>query len=663
MNDQYQLVIDKRPFTEPQWWSPDIEEGKVENLSLLQRIEACFFSERLCYIIFDDEFKSVVSFILFEKGYEKETVAILRLGYYSGIVSSFLETQKMKGIPFKQDTEMKVHQMTTIAWMRKCEQNPHHGIVGGIVALKQGLGKTLTSCAYMLHHITQFPPLVICDTSLLQNWKDDIEKFFGKKVRVLILHKKFVHVDALEREDLFRYDIVVTSYGSCMNAYKKGKYNTKVEVHTISSVNGKTVLAYLDRAKKQDSDDPKAKGLDLVFKTPWNIVFSDESQKMVNPSTKTFACLLAIYGDVKWCLTGTPHKNVSVDIWSQLRFCGYDKVTNPKDKNNKWTRTKFNDHTLSSRILLMDYKEAGIKLPPRQEIVINLTLTPEEKECYAVILAAAKKVYQDFVNSFGNFSHVLAALTRLRQVCIACYLVRKKDEKKGDSSDEDIEEDVDRKEGEDGKPLDDAPIVNDPIKFDSKMTAWLNDKMGTAGEKSRKTIEILRIIDSIPKDEKILVFSQFTSYLSIAQRAYDKHVKNKEGAEDMKSLLLDGKKTPHERSNILTTFKENKSVKVLFLSYGVGSVGLNLTEANHCICIEPWWNLVALEQAKARIHRIGQNKTVFVYNLIIKDSIESAMIGLCQEKLQESRNFFNGEEKSVDLKLDMKAIGRLLSQA
>ncbi len=98
--------------------------------------------------------------------------------------------------------------------------------------------------------------------------------------------------------------------------------------------------------------------------------------------------------------------------------------------------------------------------------------------------------------------------------------------------------------------------------------------------------------------------------------------------------------------NCLINFKNDINTQGLFLTYKVGSEGLNLTEATHCICIEPWWTNAVHNQAKARLWRTGQTKQVYVHNVIIKGSIEEKIVEICKGKDNIGSKLLRGKRKN-----------------
>jgi len=137
--------------------------------------------------------------------------------------------------------------------------------------------------------------------------------------------------------------------------------------------------------------------------------------------------------------------------------------------------------------------------------------------------------------------------------------------------------------------------------------------------------EILRIKRDKP-DDKIVVVSQFTSFLSIVQPLLAEN--------EVSYTRLDGTMAIDERADVIKVFqaKTRGSPKVLLLSLKAGGVGLNLTSANHLLLLDPAWNPASEWQCFDRIHRMGQTKPVTIYKFITKESIEEKMVDIQDAK-------------------------------
>merc|ERR1712025_1482461 len=137
--------------------------------------------------------------------------------------------------------------------------------------------------------------------------------------------------------------------------------------------------------------------------------------------------------------------------------------------------------------------------------------------------------------------------------------------------------------------------------------------------------EMIRIRRDHPED-KVIVVSQFTSFLSILQPLLRE--------QNFSLTRLDGTMSHIVRSEVVTAFQSDhpRSPKVLLLSLRAGGVGLNLTAANHLLLLDPAWNPSTEDQCFDRIHRLGQTKDVNIVKFIMRDSIESKMLDIQEKK-------------------------------
>ena len=129
--------------------------------------------------------------------------------------------------------------------------------------------------------------------------------------------------------------------------------------------------------------------------------------------------------------------------------------------------------------------------------------------------------------------------------------------------------------------------------------------------------------DVIDGGHRALVFSQFTGFLRL--------VRERLNADGIEYCYLDG--TTRDRPTVLRRFKSG-SVPVFLISLKAGGFGLNLTEADYCFLLDPWWNPATEAQAVDRTHRIGQTRNVMVYRLIARDTIEERVMALKKRKAE-----------------------------
>ncbi|KAG0034906.1 hypothetical protein BGZ81_002313 [Podila clonocystis] len=169
---------------------------------------------------------------------------------------------------------------------------------------------------------------------------------------------------------------------------------------------------------------------------------------------------------------------------------------------------------------------------------------------------------------------------------------------KGIAKDEDVE--------------DKKPLVEVPEALDDWMSSSKIDRM----------IEVIREVKA--RKEKVIVFSQFTSLLTL--------IENPLRDQGIRYLRYDGSMSPNARNDAVIKMNEDPRYSVMLISLKCGSLGLNMTVANHVVMMDPWWNPAIENQAIDRVHRIGQKREVFVHRLCIPDTVEDRILALQQKK-------------------------------
>jgi len=287
----------------------------------------------------------------------------------------------------------------------------------------------------------------------------------------------------------------------------------------------------------------------------------------------------------KLCMTGTPMENHLGELWAQFDFLMpgylYDQKNfmqvfrKPIERENDEARQQALSLRIRPFLLRRSKEEVAAELPPKTEMVRSIDLSDAQREMYESVRLAMQKKVRDAVASLGMEKSqiiVLDALLKMRQVCCDSRLLH-------------------------GVEADSAP--------------------------SSAKLELLRemLIEMIAEGRKILLFSQFTSMLALIEEALK--------SMDIDYVTLTGKtkdrQTPVERF-------QNGEVPLFLVSLKAGGVGLNLTAADTVIHYDPWWNPAAENQATDRAHRIGQDKSVFVYKLITEGTVEEKILELQERK-------------------------------
>ena len=140
-------------------------------------------------------------------------------------------------------------------------------------------------------------------------------------------------------------------------------------------------------------------------------------------------------------------------------------------------------------------------------------------------------------------------------------------------------------------------------------------------------------------NDKALVFSQYPNKTL-------KEIEPK--LQSFSPTIFDGSMSSAQRSTAVASFQESDANKVLLMSVKAGGVGLTLTRANHVFHFDHWWNPAVVDQASARVRRIGQKKPVFVHSLYAADTIEERIHNLLQEKRTLFNTVFGGKAEADD---------------
>ena len=299
------------------------------------------------------------------------------------------------------------------------------------------------------------------------------------------------------------------------------------------------------------------------------LVVLDEAQMVKNPSTLAAKAARKIQAEHRLCMTGTPLENHLGDLWAQFDFLmpGFLGTRSGFQKRFRTPIEKRRDpevaRTLKDRILpflLRRTKDQVVKeLPPKSLIVKRIDLEGKQRDLYETVRLSLRVQVQQSADR--NRIALLDALLKLRQICCDPRL----------------------------------------LKLESAKAA------GSA--KLEQLCDMLSAM--VSEGRRILVFSQFTSMLSLIEEELKRR--------KMRYLILTGQND--DRETPVLRF-QRKEVPIFLISLRAGGFGLNLTAADTVIHYDPWWNPAVEEQATDRAYRIGQEKPVFVYRLIAAGSIE-----------------------------------------
>jgi SNF2 family DNA or RNA helicase len=420
----------------------------------------------------------------------------------------------------------------------------HQLRLGGILADDMGLGKTLQALSWLAWSHEQAgtahkPSLVICPASVLHNWRREANRFVPH-FRVLVLESGAERHNL--RQQIPNHDLIVTNY------------------------------ALLRR------------DLTALKKFSFRSVILDEAQFIKNPSAQVTQSVKQLQSDHRLALTGTPLENRLLDLWSIMDFAqpGYlntqsDFIQKYEPNNADAVALQIARRRLSAKLrpfLLRRLKKQVAKdLPDRIEERRDCELGEEQRKLYLAELRRSREQVFQSVAEQGlakSKMHVLAALTRLRQICCHPQLV-----------------------GSD-----------------------------THSGKTETLFELLEPL--LAEGQKVLVFSQFVQMLKLLEAECV--------ARQIPTHLLTG--ATKQRQEVVQAFQSDGQPGVFLLSLRAAGTGLNLTSASYVVLYDPWWNPAVEAQAIDRSHRIGQTRTVIAYRLIAPGTVEEKIWELQQRKAQ-----------------------------
>ncbi len=324
---------------------------------------------------------------------------------------------------------------------------------------------------------------------------------------------------------------------------------------------------------------------DIAFLRDYRFHYAvlDESQAIKNPLSKTAKAARLLNAEHRLAMTGTPVENNAFELWSQFAFVNpgllggleYFKreFATPIEKKGDESTAQFLRKLVYPFILRRTKDQVAPELPPRSEKILYCDMEPAQRRFYNKTRDQYRALLLGMVEEQGlNQARmkVLEGLLRLRQIS--------------------------------NHPR----LVNPKFRGNSAKLELLMQELETLREGGHKA----------------LVFSQFVGMLTLVREELDRR--------KIPYVYLDGR--TRKRQEVVDRFQQSPDIPFFLISLKAGGVGLNLTAADYVIHIDPWWNPAVEMQATDRTHRIGQDKPVFVYKLIARDSVEEKILQLQERK-------------------------------
>ncbi|KAJ5704063.1 hypothetical protein N7493_011201 [Penicillium malachiteum] len=512
---------------------------------------------------------------------------------------------------------------------------------GGILADDMGLGKTLTMIALIASDRSKRPngrfnhgrllpqnckptnaTLIVVPSSLLQQWQTQLQDHVNREVCWTIHHgQNKLH----SRNQIDQYKIILTSYQTLASEYRTQKSNPR----------GHTTAAQ-----------------SIILTSFWHRIVLDEAHSIRNPRAIRTGAVLSLEGSSRWAITGTPIQNSLSDFASLVEFLRAHPYCKPKvfkaDIVDVWKQE--NEKVALERVTRL-FKFISIRrtknilnLPEKKDLVYTLQFSDFEMRTYRSLESPIMQMIERELESgepdSKQYGDALVRINKLRQFCNMGLSAQKPNI------------------GHDMKQLSDlgawssgnARIIFEDLlssgqiecsicDTDIQWTANSDCSFGDCVSLSPKeesdenyatnlgfSTKVLSLKRELQRHtaEKCVVFSSWTSTLDVIACMLDKSA--------VKYVRIDGRVSIKNRARALKAYQHDRSIQVMLLSIACGAEGLNLTAASRVYLMEPQWNPNLEAQALARVYRLGQTKPVTTTRFIIKDSIESHVINVQDQK-------------------------------
>lgn len=321
--------------------------------------------------------------------------------------------------------------------------------------------------------------------------------------------------------------------------------------------------------------------IENLLEQKFDLLVLDESQNIKNINSQTTKAVLLLNAKKRVALSGTPIENNLLELYSLFRFLNPEMFGSVQEFTNDYIVPiqKYSDTSTIEELRKKIYpfllrrikKEVLADLPDKIEKLVYVDMNDEHRRFYEERRKYYYSLLEKNTSSQGNFDKffVLQAINELRHIVSSPELESKK-------------------------------IVS-----------------------SKKEVLIENVIEAIENNHKVLVF---VNYLSSIESICDSLKENK-----IKYLKMTGQ--TKDRQNLVDKFQNDSRYKVFVMTLKTGGVGLNLVSADTIFIYDPWWNTTVENQAIDRAYRLGQDKTVFAYKMIMRNTIEEKIL-----KLQEIKN-------------------------
>jgi len=338
----------------------------------------------------------------------------------------------------------------------------------------------------------------------------------------------------------------------------------------------------------------------------------DEAQFIKNPEAKVTAACLALRARHRIALTGTPLENRHLDLWTLFRFLmpgllgGRARFENLLLEEPELLQRQLRQQ-IAPFVLRRTKRDVMTELPPKVEMELICPLTDLQLREYARLTAEGlNHLGEDLQTAVRERTiGLFTLLTRLRQVCC-----------------------------------------------DPDLLPWLSADLSHSGKIG---FLLSKAGEVLAGGHKVVIFSQFTTLLRRVREGFT------EQYPEVPLYELTGKTL--DRARPISEFQESEGAGVMLVSLRAGGTGITLHAADYVFILDPWWNPAVEDQAVDRVHRIGQNRTVFVYRMITEGTIEERIGRLKSAKREIFDDLVGGLDDVSDFRHYFRSLSDLIALA
>lgn len=500
---------------------------------------------------------------------------------------------------------LRKYQQDCLDWLAFLNRYELHGALCD----DMGLGKTLmTLCMITGDSVTlrekgnPMPSLVICPSTIVAHWVQEAERFFGHALPAILQY-----AGSPKRRRRFRNSSILSAASLVVTSY-----------------------------------DILANDLQYFESIRWNYVVLDEGHVIKNPKTRVARAVRSLSARHRLILTGTPIQNSVIELWAMFDFLMPGFLGNEKSFKESYAKPIMASRDGKCSEADQEKGMVATEALHRQVLPFVLRRLKDDvlselppkivQDYYCNMTPLQMRLYEDFASEFksnndgdsGNEkqggTHVFTALSYMRRLCSHPKLVLTPEHPEYESVHTYL-----RKQK---KSIDD-------IQSSAKLVGLMSilRECGIGGGQT---------VDRGSGGHRALIFAQLKDMLDLVENdLFRVHMPG------VTYLRLDGSVEATKRQPIVTRFNADPTIDCLLLTTHVGGLGLNLTGADTVIFLEHDWNPTKDLQAMDRAHRMGQKRTVNVYRLITRGTLEEKIMSIQRFKTHIANTVVNRDNSNL----------------